>query len=53
MSRKSSLSAQRRAVIDYTKAELAAGDDTCDVIADTIGASWFARCRPLLNEDGR
>lgn len=41
------------AVIDYTKADLAAVGETFDTIADTVGASSFARCRPLLNEGGR
>jgi NADPH:quinone reductase-like Zn-dependent oxidoreductase len=41
------------AVIDYTKADFATAGETFDIIADTVGASSFAGCRPLLNEDGR
>lgn len=41
------------AVIDYTKADFAAIGETFDIIADTVGASSFARCRSLLNENGR
>ncbi len=41
------------AVIDYTETDFAAIGEMFDIIADTVGASSFARCRPLLNEDGR
>ena len=41
------------AVIDYTKTEFAARGETFDIIADTVGASSFRRCLPLLNEGGR
>ena len=41
------------AVIDYTKNDFTAMTETFDIIADTVGASSFAGCRPLLNEGGR
>lgn len=41
------------AVIDYTREDVTTAGDTYDVIADTVGASSFARCHPLLNEQGR
>jgi NADPH:quinone reductase-like Zn-dependent oxidoreductase len=41
------------AVIDYTKGHFTDTGDTYDVIADTVGASSFYRCHPILNEGGR
>lgn len=46
-----SLSAQ--AVIDYTKEDFAKAPETYDIIADTVGASSFAKCQSVLNEHGR
>lgn len=40
-------------VIDYSRQDFAAASETYDVIADTVGASTFAECLPLLNENGR
>jgi NADPH:quinone reductase-like Zn-dependent oxidoreductase len=41
------------AVIDYTEHDFAALGSTYDVVADTVGASSFDRCQPVLNERGR
>ena len=41
------------AVIDYTRQDFTALPGGYDVIADTVGASSFSRCLPLLNEHGR
>lgn len=41
------------ALIDYTRQDFATADETYDIIADTVGASSFARCHPVLNEHGR
>jgi NADPH:quinone reductase-like Zn-dependent oxidoreductase len=46
-----SLGAQ--AVIDYTQQDYGETGETYDIIADTVGASSFAACRPLLMENGR
>ncbi|SMF81518.1 NADPH:quinone reductase [Azospirillum oryzae] len=46
-----SLGAQ--AVIDYTRQDFAEADETYDIVADTVGASSFAKCLPVLNEHGR
>ncbi len=45
-------------LIDYTRQDFAAKPDgrdaaSYDVIADTVGASSFAACRPVLKENGR
>lgn len=42
-----------RDVIDYTKQDFLAAGRTYDVVADTVGASSFAKCRPVLAEHGR
>lgn len=42
-----------REVIDYTLEDFEKGSNTYDVIADTVGASSFTACCPLLNENGR
>lgn len=47
----SSLGAAR--VIDYTKDDWTASGETWDIIADTVGATSFKRCRRALNEGGR
>lgn len=41
------------AVIDYTQRDFTSEDGRFDVIADTVAASSFATCLPLLNENGR
>lgn len=41
------------ALIDYTRQDFATADETYDIIADTVGASSFARCHPVLNDHGR
>lgn len=41
------------AVIDYTRSDFAQTAGRFDVIADTVAASSFAACLPLLNEHGR
>jgi NADPH:quinone reductase-like Zn-dependent oxidoreductase len=41
------------AVIDYTTDDFTKAAETYDVIADTVAASSFAKCRPVLNEHGR
>jgi NADPH:quinone reductase-like Zn-dependent oxidoreductase len=40
-------------VIDYALEDFTQGSETYDVIADTVGASTFAQCVPVLNEHGR
>jgi NADPH:quinone reductase-like Zn-dependent oxidoreductase len=40
-------------VIDYTKDDFVAASTKYDIIADTVGASSFAACQPVLNENGR
>ena len=40
-------------VIDYTQQDFTAQPGGYDVIADTVAASSFSRCLPLLNEYGR
>lgn len=40
-------------VIDYTKEDFTARSETYDIIADTVGAASFARCKDLLREKGR
>ena len=40
-------------VIDYTREDFIKAAETYDIIADTVGASSFARCCPVLNEHGR
>ena len=47
----SSLGADR--VIDYTREDFTKGSDRYDVIADTVGATSYARCQHVLNENGR
>lgn len=42
-----------RAVIDYTAEDFTRSSETYDIIADTVGASSFAKCRPVMNEHGR
>ena len=39
--------------IDYTQQDFTALTGGYDVIADTVGASSFCRCLPLMNEHGR
>ena len=39
--------------IDYTQQDFTALTGGYDVIADTVGASSFSRCLPLMNEHGR
>jgi len=46
-----SLGAQ--AVIDYTRQDFLTAGETYDVVADAVGASSFAQCLPVLNEQGR
>lgn len=41
------------AVIDYSCTDFTAQRKRWDVIADTVGASSFAQCAPVLNERGR
>jgi NADPH:quinone reductase-like Zn-dependent oxidoreductase len=41
------------AVIDYTERHFTDTGDRYDVIADTVGASSFHRCHPILDEGGR
>ena len=40
-------------VIDYTKEDFAKGGETYDIIADTVGATSFARCKNALGDKGR
>lgn len=40
-------------VFDYTQGEPLPRGKTFDIIADTVGASSFVKCLPLLNEHGR
>lgn len=40
-------------VIDYHREDYTRGSARYDVIADTVGATNFARCVPLLREHGR
>ena len=40
-------------VIDYGREDFTMRAETYDVIADTVGASAFAKCVPALNEHGR
>lgn len=40
-------------VIDYTRSDFAKADGRFDVIADTVAASTFATCVPVLKETGR
>lgn len=42
-----------KAVIDYTLEDFAKAPETYDIIADTVGASSFGECCPMLNEHGR
>jgi NADPH:quinone reductase-like Zn-dependent oxidoreductase len=46
-----SLGASR--VIDYKKEDFNKGRESYDIIADTAGATSFARCRHMLKENGR
>lgn len=46
-----SLGAHR--VIDYTRQDYAAGGESYDVIADTVGATSFGRCKHALKDKGR
>ena len=46
-----SLGADR--VIDYTKEDFTARGETYDIIADTVGATSFPRCKDVLKENGR
>ncbi len=46
-----SLGADR--VIDYAKEDFAARSEIFDIIADTVGATSFARCKDVLREKGR
>lgn len=41
------------AAIDYTKEDFTARNETYDVIADTVAATSFARCKDALRENGR
>lgn len=41
------------AVIDYSREDVTRGSVRYDVIADTVGASTFRRCLPILHEHGR
>ena len=41
------------AVMDYTKQDFTKAGQSFDVIADTVAASTFAKCLPILNEQGR
>lgn len=41
------------AVIDYTSRDFSTTGATYDIIADTVGASAFAKCHPVLKEHGR
>ncbi len=40
-------------VTDYAREDFTKGPEAYDVIADTVGASSFAKCVPALNENGR
>jgi NADPH:quinone reductase-like Zn-dependent oxidoreductase len=40
-------------VIDYTKQVFASVDETWEVIADTVGATTFKRCKHALSDRGR
>lgn len=40
-------------VIDYQREDYMRGAARFDIIADTVGATAFARCAPLLREHGR
>lgn len=40
-------------VIDYTTTDYTAASETYDIIADTVGATTFARCKPILRDNGR
>lgn len=40
-------------VIDYTQKDFTEGGETYDVIADTVGATSFARCQGALKDKGR
>ena len=46
-----SLGADR--VIDYTREDFTQGGRTYDVIADTVGATGYARCKRALKDKGR
>ncbi|MGL4487909.1 MAG: NAD(P)-dependent alcohol dehydrogenase [Rhizobiaceae bacterium] len=46
-----SLGADR--ILDYTREDFLAQDQSWDVIADTVAASSFAKCHAKLNENGR
>ncbi len=39
--------------IDYTQEDFTAQSETYDIIADTVGATSFARCKHALRENGR
>lgn len=41
------------AVIDYTVQDFTKATETYDIIADTVAASTFGECCPVLNEHGR
>jgi NADPH:quinone reductase-like Zn-dependent oxidoreductase len=41
------------AVVDYTSEDYHAPGQPYDIIADTVGATSFGRCLPLLSEHGR
>ena len=40
-------------VIDYTREDFTQGGHTYDVVADTVGATGYARCKPALKDGGR
>jgi NADPH:quinone reductase-like Zn-dependent oxidoreductase len=40
-------------VIDYAREDFSKSGEIYDVIADTVGASAFAKCHPALKEHGR
>ena len=40
-------------VIDYTKEDFTKSGETYDIIADTVGATSFARCKSALKDKGR
>ena len=39
-------------IIDYTKEDFTAGDETYDLVVDILGKSSFCRCRKVLSPDG-
>lgn len=40
-------------VIDYSREDYTRGAARYDIVADTVGATTFRRCLPILNEQGR